>query len=155
VRFTTLMILFSYCVSNIALFLVAAVIARQLVFVVTNRRVVVRFSFCGKIIDRISIAVKAVNRIETNSYDSSYGSVYLKSVKVLARQNSKDGEPESQSSTTQCAPNEPCGVAIPIKRGGGSIWRSMPLSSPPLYGFYGFKRFDAFANLISEQQRSR
>jgi hypothetical protein len=150
IKFTTLMALFSYCVCNIVLFLGTAFIACQLVFVVTNRRAVVRFSFWGKTIDRVSVAIKAVNRIETNSYDATCGSVYLKSLKTLTPENSEDGERESRLSTTPQTSKWP--NAVPIKR-TGSIWRSMPLSSPPLYGFYGFKRFDAFASLISEQQR--
>jgi hypothetical protein len=151
-KFTTLMALFSYGVCNIVLFLGTAFIACQLVFVVTNRRAVVRFSFWGKTIDRVSIAIKAVNRIETNSYDATCGSVYLKTLNKLTSENSEDSERESRLSTTPHASKGPGSVAVPIKR-AGSIWRSMPLSSPPLYGFYGFNRFDAFASLISEQQR--
>ena len=136
-RFTALMTLFSYFLGNVVLFVAAAVIACRLAFVITNRKIIVRLSVWGKTIDKISIASGSVVRIETNSYDATYGSVYLKSVKIQAAASDEADE-----------------SAIPIKR-RGSIWRSMPWSSPPLYGFYGFKRFDAFANLISDQQKRR
>jgi hypothetical protein len=105
-------------------------------FIATDKRAIVRFSFWGMTTDGLSIAIETVEHIEINSYGATYGSVYLNSPIRHAR-------------------NEATRASIPIERSNSiwSIWRSMT-TWPRLLGFYGFKGFDEFADIISEQRNS-
>ncbi len=104
--------------------------------------------------DNLWIAIESVERIEIVSYGVTYGSVYLTYDKTSPRENSKDGEPDySQPGPNRRAHNEVTRASVPIKR-TNSIWGSMN-TWPRLFGFYGFKGFDEFANIISEQQNFR
>ena len=143
--------LLTYLLVNVVLFIVASVAARDLVFVVTNRRAIVRSSFWRMTTDRLSIPVETVRRIEIVFYSATYGNVYLNSDKTSPRENFKSGEP--QPGATRRAPNELAEAPVPIKR-SALVWGSMS-NWPRLLGFYGFKRFDEFANIISEQQKRR
>jgi hypothetical protein len=134
-------------------FAVAVSKACFLTIIATNQRVIVRFSGWGMATtDGISIAIEAIKRIETNSYGATYGSVYFESNKASPGKTSRNSE---HAFSKQRAPpyisNAPRDVAVPIKR-TVSIWRSMPFA-PGLFGFWGFKRFDEFANIVSEQHK--
>ncbi|WP_213735830.1 hypothetical protein [Bradyrhizobium sp. dw_411] len=147
--------LFSYVLGNLCFFLVAISKACFLTVIATNRRAIVRFSGWGiATTDGVSIAIEAITRIETNSYGATYGSVYLESDQASRRKSSKNSK---HTFSEQRAPpyisGEPSDVADPIKR-TVSIWRSMPFA-PRLYGFYGFKRFDEFARIVSERHKLR
>jgi hypothetical protein len=75
-----------------------------------------------------SIPIEDVASVEVRTYGQQYGSVYLERCKAGR------GEPRRRP--------------INIKTGNASIWLSLPSSWPALVGFYGFRNFDAFANLI-------
>jgi hypothetical protein len=96
--------------------------------------------------DRISIKIEVIKRIEMNSYSATYGSVYLESNEASSGKILRNGENAKQR-PSQYIFDEP----VPIKR-TVSIWCSMPFV-PGLCGFYGFKRFDEFANIVSEQHK--
>lgn len=151
------LLLTTYALLGPILFVAVVVTACQLVFVVTDKRAIVRFSFCGLTTDALSIAIESVTRIETNSYGAKYGSVYLKYDKKSPLENSKDSEPDDpQPRPIQRARDGATRASIPIKRnnsiwGSNSIWSSMNFWRH-LLGFYGFKGFDEFANLISGQR---
>jgi hypothetical protein len=103
---------------------------------VTDKKAIVRFSFSAMTTDDLSIAIETVEHIETSSYGATYGSVYLNSPIGHAR-------------------NEATGASILIERSHSiwSIWRLMT-TWPRLFGFYGFKGFYEFANIISEQRNA-
>jgi hypothetical protein len=142
-----------YVLGNFCLFLATVFKACFLTIIATNQRAVVRFSFWGMATtDGISIAIKAIKRIETNSYGSTYGSVYLESNKTSLGKISRNSEHVfSEHRAPQYISTVPHDVAVPIKR-TVAIWRSMPFVVGT-YGFYGFKRFDEFANIVSEQHK--
>jgi hypothetical protein len=105
--------------------------------------------------DGLSIAIESVKQIEITSFDATYGSVYLSYDKTSPRKDSKDSEPDDpQSRPIRRARHEATRDSIPIKR-TTSIRISMSDPWPRLLGFYGFKGFDEFANIISEQQKLR
>ena len=145
--------LFTTCaLLGLPLFIVAFVAARHLLFVVTNKRVIVRSSFWRTTTDGFSIAISAVKHIDIISHGATYGSVYLTYDKTSPRENSKDSEPDyPRPWPVRRAPNEASGGFVPIRR-TNSILVSMNSPWPRLLGFYGFNGFDEFANLISEQQ---
>jgi hypothetical protein len=147
--------LFGYILGNLCFFFAAVSKACFLTIIATNRRAIVRFSGWGMATtDGISIAIEAIRRIETNSYGATYGSVYLESDEEPHREDSRSGEHVfSEQLAPQYISDKTGDVAIPIKR-TISIWRSMPFGYR-LYGFYGFKRFDEFANIVSEQHKLR
>jgi hypothetical protein len=147
--------LIGYVFGNFCFFLAGVFKAYFFTIIATNRRAVVRFSGWGMATtDGVSIAIEAVTRIETNSYGATYGSVYLESDEASRRKSSRNSEHAfSEQRVSPYISDEPSDVAVPIKR-TVSIWRSMPFA-PRLYGFYGFKRFDEFANIVSEQHKLR
>jgi hypothetical protein len=152
-------LLITYVLVSLALFIVAVVTACHLMFVVTDERAIVRVSFGRMTTDKVSIAIEAVQRIEITSFGAAYGSVYLSYDKTLHRKESKGSEPGYlQPRTTRRVHNELTGAPAPIER-ISSIWGPVNFSGPMnmwprLFGFYGFKGFDEFVNIISEQQSS-
>jgi hypothetical protein len=142
-----------YVIGNFCLFLAAVLKAHFFTIIATNRRAVVRFSGWGMATtDGVSIAIEAITRIETNSYGATYGSVYLESDEASRSKSSRNSEHTfSEQRVSPYISDEPSVVALPFKR-TFSIWRSMPFA-PRLYGFYGFKRFDEFASIVSEQKK--
>jgi hypothetical protein len=140
----SVLLLITFVLLGLSLFIVAVATACHLVFVVTDKRAIVRFSFWGMTTDGLSIAIESVKHIEVISYGATYGSVYLKCDERSARENSNGSEPDD--------PQPVLRASIPIKRTDSigptlNIWRRF-------LGFYGFKGFDEFANIISEQQNS-
>lgn len=132
---TVVVLLITYALFGLALFIVGFVTARHVMFVVTDKRAIVRFSFWGMTTDGVSIPIETVKLIEIASYGATYGSVYLSYDKTSPRENSNEA------------------TRAPIKR-TNSIWGSMN-TWPRLLGFYGFNGFDELANIISEQQKLR
>jgi hypothetical protein len=114
--------------------------------VVTDKRAIVRSSFGQTTTDGLSIAIESVKRIEITSYGATYGNVYLTYDETSPRENSKDSEPDNPQ------PRPIRRAFVPIER-AASIWVFIN-TWPRLLGFYGFKSFDEFANIISEQQNS-
>jgi hypothetical protein len=110
--------------------------------------------------DKVSIAIEAVQRIEMTSFGAAYGCVYLSYDKTLHRKESKGSEPGYlQPGATRRVHNGFTGAPVPIER-SSSIWGPVNLSGPMnmwprLFGFYGFKGFDEFANIVREQQGLR
>ncbi len=145
--------LFLYVLGNLCFFAVAVSKACFLTIIATNRRAIVRFSGWGMATtDGVSIEIEAITRIETNSYGATYGSVYLESNKASPGRASINSD---HAFSKQPAPPDISttlgDVVVPIKR-TVSIWRSMPFA-PGLFGFWGFKRFDEFARIVSEQHK--
>jgi hypothetical protein len=148
------LLLITYALLGLALFIVAFVTARHLMFVVTDERAIVRSSFWGETMDGLSIEIESVKHIWITSYGATYGSVYLSYDETSPHENFKDSEPDyPQPWPTRRARNEATRASVAIKR-TASIWVSMENPWPRLLGFYGFKGFDEFANIISEQQNS-
>jgi hypothetical protein len=147
------LLLITYALLGLPLFIVAFVTARQLMFVVTDKRAIVRSSFWRTTTDGLSIAIETVKRIEITSYGATYGSVYLSYDKTSPRENFKDSQPDyPQLRPTRRARNKATRASVPIKR-TNSILVAINNPWPRLLGFYGFKGFDEFANIISEQQK--
>jgi hypothetical protein len=130
------LLLATYVLLALALFAVALISSCYLMFIATDSRAIVRFSFLGMTADGLSIAIESVEQIEIKSYGATYGSVYL-------------------NSPIQHPRNEANSASIPIER-RNSIWSAWRLTTtwPRLLGFYGFKGFDEFANIISDQRNS-
>lgn len=153
-------LLITYVFVGLVLFIVAVVIACHLMFLVTDRRAIVRFSFGRMTTDSVSIAIETVKGIEITSFGATYGSVYLSYDKTLHRKESKGSAPGYlQPGATWGAHNELTRAPAPIER-VSSIWGPANISGPinmrpRLVGFYGFKGFDEFANIVKEQQRLR
>lgn len=152
-RTGALLLLTAYALLGLLLFIVAYVAACHLMFVVTNKRAIVRSSFWGKTRDRRSIAIESVKHIAITSYGARYGSVYLTYDKTAPREISTADESDyPQPGSIRRARDEEARASAPIER-TNSIWHSMT-TWPRLLGFYGFKGFDEFANIISEQKNS-
>ncbi|WP_146986627.1 hypothetical protein [Bradyrhizobium macuxiense] len=128
-----ILLLAAYALFGLSLFIVAVVTSYYLTFIATDKTAIVRFSFWGMTTDGLSIAIETVERIEIKSHGATYGSVYL---------NSPSRHPRSEATR----------VPILIER-NNSRWRSMT-TWPRLLGFYGFKGFNEFADIISEQRNS-
>jgi hypothetical protein len=142
------LLLITYVLLGPVLFIVVFIAACLLMFVVTDERAIIRFSFWGMTTDRVSIAIETVKRIEINSYGATYGSIYLSYDKASSRDNSKDSEPdEPQPRPIRRVRDEATMAAVPIKR-FDSIWRSVNIWRH-FFGFYGFEGFDEFANIVS------
>ena len=149
------LLLTAYVLLSLALFIVAFVTARHLIFVVTDKWVIVRSSFWRTTTDRLSVAIVTVTGIEITSYGTTYGSVYLSFDKTSSHENSKRREPYfPQPGPIRRTRNEVTRASIPIKR-ANSIVVAMNHFWPCLHGFYAFKGFDEFANIISGQQSLR
>jgi hypothetical protein len=154
------LLLIAYVLLGRTLFIVVFVTARLLMFVVTDRRAIARLSFWGMTTDGLSIVIESVKRIEINSYGATHCSVYLSYDKTSPCENYEDSEPDhTQPWPIWRARNEATRASVPIKRndsiwGSNSIWSSMNFWRHFL-GFYGFKGFDEFANIVSQQQRFR
>ena len=146
------LLLAGYALLGLLLFIVAYVTACHLMFVVTNKRAIVRSSFWGMTRDRRSIAIESVKHIAITSYGARYGSVYLTYDKTAPREISTDDESDyPQPGSIRRARDEEARASAPIER-TNSIWRSMT-TWPRLLGFYGFKGFEEFGDIISEQQK--
>jgi hypothetical protein len=94
-------------------------------FILTDEDAIIRVGIYARY---WSIPIEDVASVEVRTYGQQYGSVYLERCKAGR------GEPRRRP--------------INIKTGNASIWLSLPSSWPALVGFYGFRNFDAFANLI-------
>lgn len=141
--FSPVLLLAAYVPLGLAVFIAAFVTARHLMFVVTDKRAIVRRSSGETTTDVLSISIETVKGIEITSYGATYGSVYLTYNETSSRENSKDSARDPQPRPIRRA-------SVPIER-AASIW--ILLSKWPSWlGFYGFKGFDEFANIISEQQ---
>jgi hypothetical protein len=149
-----LLLLMTYALLGLPLFIVAYVAACNLTFVLTDNRAIVRYSFRGTTTDGLSIAIESVKQIAITSFGATYGSVFLSYDKTSPRKDSKDSERDyPQPRPILRVRNEAIRASIPIKRATAfSVEMSGPW--PRLLGFYGFKGFEEFANIISEQQNS-
>jgi hypothetical protein len=132
------------CVMFLAGVMIAA---RCMVFMITNKRVIVRTSVLGKISDKISISIGSIESIEVRCYDARHGSVYLNCTKTLPDHVSRSDIPDDTRPVSLHGPvKQPRPLASPkVRSGRASIWFSTPSS---LAGFYGFRDFDTFATLI-------
>ena len=145
--FRPVVLLSAYVLFALTVFIVAFVRASDLMFVVTDKRAIVR-RCCGETTtDELSIAIKTVKLIEITSYTAAYGSVYLTHEEPSPRKNSKDSKLGDQQ------PRPIRLAVVPIER-AASIWIFLS-RWPSWLGFYGFKGFDEFANIVSEQQAPR
>ena len=143
--FSPVLLLTAYVLLGLTVFVVAFGTARHLMFVVTDKRAIVRRSSGKTTTDELSIAIETVKRVEITSYGAAYGSVYLTHEEPSPRENSKGSKPGDP----QLRPIRR--AFVPIER-AASIW--ILLSKWPSWlGFYGFKGFDEFANILREQQR--
>ena len=98
-------------------------------FVVTKKDVIVRFSPFGIGARRLSVPIGergGIAEIEVQRYGPRYGSVYLKRYGSVRRP-----------------------MAIRKVQDNASPWTSLSWSWPtPMVGFYGFRNYDQFADLI-------
>ena len=145
-------LLVSFLLLGLFIFMVGFATACCSTFIVTDKRAIVRFSSSAMTMDELSIEIETVKCIKINSYGATYGSVYLTYDETSLREKSKESEPDCpQSEPIRRVGKEATRASIPTKR-TKSIWG--PMSTwPGLHGFYAFKGFDEFANIISEQTR--
>ena len=142
--FSPVLLLTTYIPLSLTVFMIAFVTGRHLMFVVTDKRAIVRRSSWGTTTDELSIAIETVKCIEITSHGAAYGSVYL--IQRSPRENAKDrkpGDPQPQSIRRAFVPIERVALIW--------IWLS---KWPSWLGFYGFKGFDEFADILSGQQES-
>jgi hypothetical protein len=104
--------------------LILTPVAFGMEFVVTKEDVIVRFSPFGIGARRLSVPVGDIAEIEVRGYGPRYGSVYLKRYGSARRP-----------------------TTIKKVQDNASPWTSLPWSWP-MAGFYGFKNYDQFADLI-------
>jgi len=141
-----LLFLMAIASSFLLMFVFTVAIACCAEFLITDNRAVVRFRWMGRVDDKISVALSSVKSIEVRSYNSTYGSVYLK--KALDDQRARARQKFRW--TRANVPTEPAQTLVIWNK--ASIWLAIPLSSPPLSGFYGFRGYDAFARAIVDSQ---
>jgi hypothetical protein len=147
----TRMALMVYGISCFMLLVGMMIAARCMVFMITNKRVIVRTSVMGKISDKISISIGSVESIELRCYDARHGSVYLNCRKTLPDHVSRSEiSDDTRPVWLDGSVKRPRPLAGPAVRSGrASIWLSTPSSTA---GLYGFRHFDTFATLIVELQ---
>jgi hypothetical protein len=153
-----LRIVFSvYAVMSVIFLILVILLALCVEFIVTNKRAIVRVALV-RVNDNISIPLETIRTIEVRSYSARYGSVYFdRDVVSLPSGLQFDGGLGSQTSDhLRSASFGPVvgrarRVANLIVK-PGRAWLSMPSTSPGLSGFYGFRQFETFANLILELQ---
>jgi hypothetical protein len=116
------------------------------VFLLTDKRAIVRFSSSVTTTDDISIAIERVKGIEITTCGPTYGSVYLSYDETPPPENSQNiglGDLQRRPiRRTSVASERPASIWILLSR-----W-------PRWSGFYGFKGFAEFANIIGEQRNS-
>src|ERR1700730_17959502 len=83
IALATRIALIVYGISCLMLLVGVMIAARCMVFMITNKRVIVRTSVMGKIRDKISIPIDAIESIEVRCYDERHGSVYLNCYETL------------------------------------------------------------------------
>ena len=136
------LLLMAYFLLGLVLFFVAFAAAGDLMFIVTDKRAIVR---CSETTEEVSIAIETVRRIEITSFGARFGSVYLTCDKPSPRGNST----AKNSGDDETAYDEATRASIPIKRTNSIV--VLTNNWPRLFGFYGFKGFDEFANIVSKQ----
>jgi hypothetical protein len=128
------------------------------VFIVTDKRVLIRQTLFGSKIDLLSTSIKCIVGVEVRSYGARYGSVHFKLLKSLGYCGVSKGETSEQSrlALVRDSIGEASHVAeITTRLGWSAAWFSMPsLSQKDVIGFYGFKRCDAFAEAVVRQQQA-
>ena len=146
-----------YAVMAVIFFILVVLLALCVEFIVTNKRAIVRVALV-RVSDNVSIPLETIRTIEVRSYGARYGSVYFDRGEALLPNGfrSDDGLGSPASNHLRSAS---FGPAIgPARRVAnlivkpGKAWLSMPSSSPALSGFYGFRQFDTFVNLVVELQ---
>ncbi len=144
-----------------SIFFVAVILAgRCMEFIITNSRVIVRASFMRDVRDNISIPIESIRRIEIRRYNARYGSVYFEwdDAPPLDGLPASNVSPRNVFDHSRVSPDDPAAgrsrhfANLVVRPGWAPIWLSMPSSSPPLSGFYGFRHFDTFAKLVAELQ---
>jgi hypothetical protein len=139
----------TYAVLMGIFYLCVAAATRSSELIIAQERVIVRQSMAGKTRDMISVPIEEIASVEVRSYGDRFGSIYLK------RNARADGRSRWRSTAT--LPDNPTPTidgqspqpASMTNRGGPFwIWLSMPTTSPPLVGFYGFSQYREFAKLI-------
>jgi hypothetical protein len=148
IALATRIALIVYGISCLMLLVGVMIAARCMVFMITNKRVIVRTSVMGKIRDKISIPIDAIESIEVRCYDERHGSVYLNCYETLPDHVSRpDIADDPRAVSLHGSVKQPRPPASPAVRSGrASIWFSIPSSTA---GFYGFRHFDTFATLIA------
>jgi hypothetical protein len=136
------LLLIAYFLLGLVLFFVAFAAAGDLMFIVTDKRAIVR---CSSTAEAVSIAIETVRRIEITSFGATFGSVYLTCDKPSPRGNST----AKNSRDNETAYEEATGASMPIKRTNSIV--VLTNNWPRLFGFYGFKGFDGFANIVSKK----
>jgi hypothetical protein len=148
-----------YGVLSIIFLVLVALIALCVEFIVTNRRAIVRLTL-GGVNDNVSIPLESIRTIEIRSYGKRYGSVYFDRDEALPPDGLQfyDGTSSQTSDYLRAASFSPAVARtrrvanLVVRQGRALAWLSMPSTSPALSGFYGFRQFDTFANLILELQ---
>jgi hypothetical protein len=148
-----------YGVMSVIFLIFATLFALCVEFIVTNKRAIVRLAL-GGINDNVSIPLESIRSIEIHAYSTRYGSVYFNRDDALSPEciQFHDGSRLQISNEMRAASLSPAvGRSRPVanlivKPGRAWAWLSMPSTSPALSGFYGFRQFDTFANLILELQ---
>jgi hypothetical protein len=137
----------TYAVLMGLFYLCVAAVTRRSEFVITQERVIVRQSMAGTTRDMVSVPIEEIGHVEVRSYGERFGSIYLKRnarANGRSRWKSTDTLPGNPTPTT----DGPQPASITNRGGPLWIWLSMPTTSPPLFGFYGFIQYEAFARLI-------
>jgi hypothetical protein len=153
-----LRIVFSvYAVMSVIFLMLVTLLALCVEFIVTNKRAIVRVALV-RVNDNISIPLESIRAIEVRSYSARYGSVYFDCDEASPPIGLQfdDGLGSQTSDHLRSASFGPVvgrarRVANLIVK-PGRAWLSMPSTSPALSGFYGFRQFETFANLILELQ---
>jgi hypothetical protein len=86
-------------------------------FVITDKRVIARFSLMGKTLSQLSILIRSIERIEVRRYGPRYGSIYL------------NARPPDVRSLPPASLN--------VRPGRIAIWLSMPMTTPRCWDFTG------------------
>jgi hypothetical protein len=145
-----------YGAMSVIAFVAVVCFARCMEFIVTNKRVIVRASLMGRTQDNISIPIESISSIEVQPYNACYGSVYFEWGSALPLENLPHDGSRSQISNYSCPAFN--SAADRSRRVGNLVvrsrpmWRSITSTAPPLSGFYGFRHFNSFAELVAELQ---
>lgn len=122
-----------------------------------NRVVLYRRSIFSHTVERLSIPISAIRRVETRRYNETYGSVYLKynnessaASETVSRPPSPLTEFGKRSRRSSSTNSQLLNSCERIDRKSFWMWVSLPISTPRLSGFWGFKEFRRFADLIIE-----
>jgi hypothetical protein len=155
--FMLLLVLTVYGLLSSIFFVLVVFAARCVEFIATSDRA---HDSNGKNKRQYFYSNRIDKSIEIRSCNARYGSVYFKCDEGSPLDDLQPYDGSRSQIPNQLRPpsfnpavDRPRRLAnLVVRSGSAPVWLSMPSTSPPLSGFYGFRHFDTFTKLVLELQ---